>query len=80
MIDFIPSDELGHRAQFAEVTDKLFDSFESLTLDDGIILPTFNRRVDVTDDVLHFIVEFKFYGRKEKPEEDALETMNMTVI
>ena len=80
MIDFIPNDITGHRAQFAEVTDKLFDSFESLILEDGTFLPAFNRRVDVTDDVLHFIVEFKFYGYKDVPEEDKLETMNMSVI
>lgn len=80
MIDYLPNDDNGHRSQFAEITDKLFDSFESLTLGDGTRLPTFNRTVNVTDDVLHFSIQFKFYGYKDLSEEDVQETLNLTVV
>ena len=80
VIDYIPEDATGHRAQFAEVTEKLFDSFDFLTLADGTVLPTFDRNIDVTDDILHFIVRFKFEYLTDLPEESMQESLEMSVI
>ena len=37
-IVFIPTDKKGHREQFVEVADKLFDNFDSFELSDGVVL------------------------------------------
>lgn len=80
VIDYIPEDDSGHRTQFTEVHNKLFDSFDSVTLANGVVLPTFERSINITDDILHFIVRFKFYGYTQLPEEDVIETMDISVI
>lgn len=66
---FLPEDE-GYISAFATVTDKLFTSFDSVTLEDGTILYTFDRRINVSDDVLHFMVTFQFDYLEELPNED----------
>lgn len=80
VIDYIPDEESGHRSQFAEVTSKLFDSFDFVTLPDGTVLPTFDRSINVTDDILHFIVRFKFEYFTDLVEEPMQESMEMSVI
>lgn len=79
VIDYIPDDESGHRAQFAEVSDKLFESFDFIELGDGTVHPTFDRSINVTDDILHFIVRFK-YEYITDISESMQESMEMTVI
>lgn len=79
-IDFIPSDDEGHRMQFAEVTDKLFDNFDSVELADGTILYTFDRNINVIRDVLEFTVLFKVYKRYVVDAEPVQENMEMSVI
>lgn len=71
-IIFIPDDE-GYRTIFTKVTDRLFESFDSLTLADGTVLYTFDRSIDVVDDVLHFRVLFKFDYLKENTGEQIMQ-------
>ena len=71
-IMFIPEEE-GRRLAFVEVSDKLFDSFDFLKLEDGSILYTFDRRIDVTDDMLHFRITFKFDYMKEVTEDQIMQ-------
>ena len=77
LIQFIPEGKDAHRAQFAEVKDKLFDSFDSLELEDGTILPTYDRTIDIGDDMLQFIIRFKYYAYTNKPSEPAMETLEI---
>ena len=79
-IDFIPSDDRGHREQFAEVTDKLFDNFDSIELADGSIVYTFDRAINIVGDVLEFDVIFKLYKHYEPKEEPVQERLEMSVI
>lgn len=78
-IIFIPDDENTCRSLFVEVTDKLFDSFDMLEVNDTTV-PTFERTIDVVNNVLHFGVKFKLYGYKDVPEEEMQETMDISVI
>lgn len=78
-IIFIPETNTAYRSLFAEVSEKLFEHFDSVEIDGGIY-PTFDRSINVVNDALHFQVRFKFYARTEVPEEDKLETMDMTVM
>lgn len=80
VIVFIPDDVDGHRAQFAEVTDKLFDTFDLFELGDGVVLPTFNREVNVVDDVLQFIVRFKYYAYSDKEVGPLMDSLDMKVV
>ena len=80
VVDYIPEDDGKHRYQFTEVHDKLFDSFDSVTLPNGVELSTFDRSINITDDILHFIVRFKVYGYRDVPEEEMQETMDISVI
>lgn len=76
-IVFIPSDKKGHREQFVEVADKLFDNFDSFELSDGVVLSTFDRNINILDDVLHFTVLFKYYKYAEKAAEDMQESLEI---
>ena len=76
-VDYIPEDDTGYRTQFVEVTSKLFDSFDSLVLNDGTIVYTFDRSINVTDDILHFIIRFKFDCLTELPEQPMLNEMTI---
>lgn len=77
VVDYIPKDDGRHRSQFAEITDKLFESFDSVTLADGTIAYTFDRSINVTDGILHFIVRFKFDYLREIPDEEVLDSLNI---
>lgn len=79
VIDFIPTDDEGYRVQFVDVTSKLFDGFDSVTLSDGTILHTFNRTVDIVDEILHFTLQFRIYTYKPS-NEIMQESMEMSVI
>lgn len=78
-IIFIPEMDSAYRSLFAEVSEKLFEHFDSVEINGGVY-PTFDRSINVVNDVLHFKVRFKFYARTELPEEDKLETMNISVM
>lgn len=75
-IVFLPEEE-GYMTTFATVTDRLFTSFDSVTLEDGTVLHTFDRHIDVHDKVLHFGVTFKFDYLEELPDETMQDSLNI---
>ena len=77
-IIFIP-DNIEDKSLFAEVSAKLFNSFDSLEVD-GAILPTFERRINVVNNTLHFGVTFKYYLYDVKEPEPEMEDLLITVI
>ena len=79
-IVYIPSDISGHRMQFAEVADKLFDNFDSIELADGSLIYTFDRVINIVGDVLEFTVLFKLYKQYENEAEEVQEHLEMSVI
>lgn len=76
-IQFLPDGD-DYRKQFAEVSKKLFDNFDYVTVGD-IILPTFDRTISVNEDVLTFRIEFKYYHYTDRPDEDKMENLEMSV-
>lgn len=77
-ISFIPGTK-AYKALFADIGDKLFDSFDSLEVD-GAILPTFERSINVVNDILHFEFKFKYYVYTEVESKDEMEDLEMSVI
>lgn len=76
---FIPEDN-EPRKTMTIVSDKLFSSFDFVVLEDGTILRTFNRNIDVVNNMLHFRITFKFDYFAEIPEEELQESIEMSVI
>ena len=80
VIEYIPDDNSGHRTQFVEVSEKLFDNFDSLEIGDGVVLQTFDRSINSTDDMLQFVIRFKYYVYKEQKPEQKMEDLHMSVV
>ena len=75
-IQFIPGTK-AYRSLFADVTKKLFDNFDDFPIGDDVTVYTFDRTVNVIDDVLHFTVLFKCYEYTDKPSEPAMEDLEI---
>lgn len=80
VIHFIPDDADGHRTQFAEVADKLFDNFDLFELSNGAVIPTFDRKINVVEDVLQFEVCFRYYTYSEKEDGPLMDSLDMKVV
>lgn len=79
VIDYLPDDNSGHRSQFTEVREKLFDNLDTLELSDGVVIPTFGRNINISDDVLHFIFQCRYYVYMDKEAEPEMEELEMSV-
>lgn len=80
VITFIPSGTGSQREQLVQVANRLLDHFDSFDLGNGVVLPTFDRSIDVADGTLNFILAFKYYKYKNGNSDDMQESLDMSVM
>jgi len=64
-------------AECWEVLSKLHRLLEFITLDDGSIVAGTNRNGVVRDGVLFFFVNYDFYMKKEKPQDEYMKELQI---
>ena len=60
-----------------EVQSKLHRLLEFIALDDGSLVRGTNRKGEIHDGVLHFFVDYDFYMKKQKPDEEYMEVLEV---
>ena len=79
-IIFIPDEDKTPKDTLVKIADTLFGSFDQLEVEEGVVIPSFERRIDIVDDILHFKVVFQYYYYTEKPKEPIQDTLEGGVI
>ncbi len=72
-IHYFPKTE--EDSELLETVEKLFDTLEYITLEDGDLLHGSKMNGEVADDVLHFFVNYDLHVLKEKVKDEPMGTL-----
>ena len=75
-IHYFPSQTEQRQSEMDMVADRLFETLEYITLEDGALLRGTGMRYEIIDNVLHFFVDFNchLFRQEEKENMETLES------
>lgn len=74
-VSYFPAKD-SDREECHTVARQLFDLLEFVPTVDGMVRGT-EMNTNITDGVLHFLVDYNLFLKKEKPKEDNMETLRV---